>query len=435
MLGAPRIIAFDDNPPDLKALLQGIHAAGGTCRGYNFSADPDLMTVTEAPYVRIMFFDLNMISSSAASDFSQHFSTIVNLLERVNPIGPYLLVVWTRYPEQVDGLNSYLNDRALLCAKPFMVARLEKEMFIDENRRIRDLPTFAAKIKSFINESPALAALVDWEEKVFAAAAKTLSNIIMFGRLDKSAETQQQDVSRVLTKMAQDAVGSENVATHPSRAVCDALLPVLADHVSSSNSDVRDDPLWQEAIRNPDEQPSISEEEAAALNGAIHIANDIGEDRGAERGSVMAMRCALVDRDFESIFGIEESEAAAKQFLCKDFDNNNETFRWVLVQVQAACDYAQGQPGPLPFYLGLDMPVTARNKSRKMPAALWVSPPFKTNADIRLLSVNIRFHLSLTTAQARNIEPHFRLREQILGELINHAQGNATRPGIISFGS
>ena len=106
--------------------------------------------------------------------------------------------------------------------------------------------------------------------------------------------------------------------------------------------------------------------------------------------------------------------------------------RWVLVQTQAACDYAQAQPGPLPFHLGLCLPASEARRGMP-PAALWRSPCFDLDGKPHFLHVNARFQMSLPSAEVAEAQPLFRLREQLLNDLIYRLHSHGARPGIISF--
>ena len=120
---------------------------------------------------------------------------------------------------------------------------------------------------------------------------------------------------------------------------------------------------------------------------------------------------------FKRTFGLMQEATANKQFGAKGFEADDGRFRWVLVQSQAACDYAQMRQGPLPFHLGLCL--TASNaRSSGHPAALWTSPCFEFDSDARFLHVNASFQVSLSPTVKVVEKPLFRLREQLLNELI-----------------
>ena len=306
----------------------------------------------------------------------------------------------------------------------------QKRKYIDAEGVVKDTGKFEQAITQLKGGTPVLAALSDWEETVFSAAAETLSSVAMLGSKSKKSTEQKQDIPRLVDKMAIEAVGKDNVALNRFRAVNEAFLPILFDHVSDSQ--VQDSGPWEKGFSQIDGDPTLTGSEAARLNWAFHIAQDIGVDGGTERGAVVPFDFASPDKGFKETFGIDRGQAAEKQFRCKNFDKSSPKFRWVLVQVQAACDYAQKQPGPLPFYLGLEFKAEDEHPN-KPPAAVWTSPPFEINNEVRLLRVNCRFQMSLTIDEVKTTQPIYRLRDQLLAALLHHAHTYGVRPGVIAF--
>lgn len=432
MLGSPRIVAFDNEKKDLDALVQGINRAGATCLGFQYTGKVDDMGVGPCPYVRVVFFDLNILDAAASADFSQNYSIIGDLLGRLEPKGPYLLVLWTHYEDKDKELQEFLNERLDGVTKPFSVAALAKERYLDDDAKITNIDDLVTGIRCITQDSPALLALLDWEDRVFLAASEALSSTTMLGETSKSSEEQQRDIPRLMTAMSVAAAGHPNVRSNPLRAMSDALMPVLSDHVLSMPLDNLTAKAWKNALDLS--YSSISENESAQLNTAIHIAKDIGKLRGGERGAVIPLCTTLrnLNLEFKEQFGIDEFKAALYQFQCEDLKEANA--RWVLVQSQAACDYAQRQPGPLPFCLGLDMSRSVFDSS-SAPAALWRSPGFQMEGELRELRVNFRFHMSLAVQKAKGVEPIYRLREQVLGDLGHALHTYGSRPGMISLRS
>ena len=432
MLGITRIVAVDDSRADLDALITGLNHAGAACLGVQYTGDLDAMGLVACPHARMVFMDVNLPGGPSSSSPEQWFAIIGALLTRIKPAGPYLLVVWTRLSEQAAELQGFLDERLSDTAKPFAILPLPKELYIDENGGVTDLPGLIQAIRDFTETVPTLAALSDWEEKVSSAAAETLTSVMTLGTPGKKSEEQQNDVARIMVAMAVEAVGQQNVGANPFRAVNEALLPVLADHVASTQIGGISENVWQQVISSSGTTNSINAPEAALLNRVFHIAEDTGTDRGAERGAVIPLPCGMSGDQFEVTFGIPENDAAERLFRCQNFQAGSEHCRWVLVQAQAACDYAQRRPGPLPFYLGMDVAENSISSNRA-PQALWRSPAFDLVGSVRQLQVNTRVQIPLSGEVARSHEPMYRLREQLLAELLHHAQTNNARPGIVSF--
>ena len=430
MLGITRIIAFDDKQEDLDALVGALNGAGAACIGFRYTGQLDQMNIRPCPYVRVVFMDVNLLGGTATDDYTSHFSNIGELLRRVAPKGPYLLVLWTRLDHLHKMLRDFLDQRLEDTPRPFDVIPLPKEKYIDASGVVRDSGKLEGAIAQLKGHRPVLAALFDWEETACSAAGDTLSSVAMLGNQSKTSTEQKRDMPRLVDKMAIEAVGSKNVASNRFRAVNEAFLPILSDHVSASQ--VQDSSPWKEGFSQTDGDPTISGPEAARLNWVFHIAQDIGADGGAERGAVVPLHLALPERGFKETFGIEQDQAADEQFRCKNFEESSQNSTWILVQVQAACDYAQKQPGPLPFYLGLEFRAEDK-QSGNPPAAVWTSPPFEINNEARLLRVNCRFQVSLTVDQVKTIHPVYRLREPLLADLLHRAHTYGVRPGFIRF--
>lgn len=430
MLGITRVVAIDDDKKDLDALVNGLGSAGAACLGVHYTADPDKMGIVACPHVRVILTDLNLLGLPSPPE-EQMFGIIASLLDGLKPEGPYLLALWTRLTSHSDNLRTFLDGRSYGAAKPFAIVPLDKNKYIQGSSV--NLNGLVQRFKSFVDDYPALAALNDWEEQVCAGASKTISSIATLGDPFKRGADQQNDTSRLVSAMAKEAVGVANLLTTPhGRAVNEALLPILNDRITASL--VRDrasSEIWSKAVEQVQGQ-HICKREAAQLNRAIHIDSEAGGDRGAERGSVIPLKKVFSEVDFVAMFGQDGEQTATKQFHCKNFATGDAGFTWVLIQAQAACDYAQQQPGPLPFYLGMETKQENINPGRP-PGAVWTSPSFTVCDEIRLLRVNTRFHLSLIRQKAQQVQPIYRLREQLLGDLIYHAHTYGARPGHISF--
>ena len=429
-LPAPRIIAIDDERNHLEGLTQGLNRYGAACLPVHFAGEP--AAVPPCPYVRVIFADLHL-SGGPPGNHVQDFSTIGGLIEdTIKPTGPYLIVLWTMYPDQANDLHRFLRERLRDVAKPFAVRALNKNDHLDPQGDVRSPEGLVVAIGQIIAEQPQIGALLNWEECVLSAAADAISSIVELAETARDDRRLSEEVGRLFAKLAVAAVGKEHIEENRFRAVNEALLPILADRIASLRPQKAERKLWQAAFRKSDIRRGLSLEEAAKLNSLVHIAPSRDARSWAERGAVIALPARAFGNKFKRTFGIAQETAADKSFACRDFTENDNRFRWVLVQSQAACDYAQMRPGPLPFHLGLCFPASSAQRNKKSPAALWTSPCFEFG-NPTLLHVNAGFQMSLS-ATVRGIgKPLFRLREQLLSDLIYQLHGYGARPGIISF--
>lgn len=425
---APRIIAIDDEQEDLDGLAKGLNQMGLACLSFHFTGDTE--GIRSCPHVRVIFADLHLNEGSAGSDNTQHFSLIGGLIQdTIKPSGPYILILWTKYSDKADSLHRFLGERLETTPRPLAVKAIDKMHHLEPNGNVRSTEKLVAEITSLLDKEPQIAAMLDWEEKVLNATASTVSSIFNLAE----EQNRGDDVGRLLARLALEAVGENHVEPDRFHAVNEALLPILTDRIAAMRSKDDSEKIWKSAFNSSDTESALSLEKAAKLNRLIHIASPMDAEDGTQRGAVIALPGKLSGNAFEREFSLKQEEAASKQFLCKNFAEENEKFRWVLVQCQAVCDYAQNQPGPLPYYLGLELPQASVSKSGKPPAALWTSPPFESEGATRLLHVSARFQVSLLAADMKKAEPLYRLREQLLNDLIYQIHGYGARPGMLSF--
>ena len=431
MLPTPRIIAIDDDEKHLDGITKGLNQYGAACLPIHFTGDTDDIKSYPHPHVRVIFADLHLTVGSMGNDHAQHFSLIVSLIEgTIQPSGPYILILWTRYAEEAARLQQFLEERLQDIPKPLSVTAIDKTPYLN-NGDLKNPDKLVEEIEKSFQHQPQIAAILNWEKQVSDAAADTVSSIFSLATTAPGDQDRGKEVGRLLARLAVEAVGKEHVEQDRFHAVNEALLPILADRVAAMRSPDINNEIWQEAFGSSDANNALSLEEAARLNSQVHIAL-AKENQGAERGAVIELPDEL-SSEFEQTFGLTQEVAAEKQFHCKDFTQGPNECRWVLVQCQAVCDYAQTQPGPLPYYLGLELPPEREARNRKPPEALWISPHFYRSGAVRHLHVNSRFPISLLHSKAEEAQAIYRLREQLTSALIFHIHSHGARPGMLSF--
>ena len=427
-LPSPRVIAIDDEQKHLEGLTHGLNRYGAACLPVLFDGHA---AMAPCPHVRVIFADLHL-SGGPPGDHNRDFALIGGLLEgTIRPAGPYFIVLWTQYPEQAVALQDFLVERLQDVAKPFTVESLDKIDHLDPDGNVTNPETLVEAIEQIVAGQPKIGALLNWEERVLGAAADTVSSISdMAEKAAEDADSSEQ-VGRLLRNLAIASVGKDHVDEDRFRAVNEALLPILADRIASMRSRETDDRLWRVAIGDVNAGPGLTNVEVAKLNRLLHIACPTEVSAWSERGSVIPLPNRASGDNFRRTFGLEQDVAACKSFGCRNFDGNDARFRWVLVQSQAACDYAQVRPGPLSFHLGLCLP--AGNVRRgSLPAALWTSPCFEFHGEA-FLHVNASFQMHFPRTARRMDTPLFRLREPLLNELIHQLHKHGARPGIVSL--
>ena len=431
MLPAPRVIVIDDDTNHLEGLTRGLSRYGAACLSIHFIGE--MASVPSCPHARVIFADLHL-GGGYSTNHTQNFSMIGGLLEnRIKPSGPYLIVLWTMYPEQADKLLTFLGERLQNTPKPFTVQALDKNKYLDPQGVVRNPELLVEAIHESVVRQPRIGALFNWEERVLGAAANTVSSIMTLADLAAEGGDPGREVGRLLASLAVATVGEEHADEDRFRAVNEGLLPILDDQIASMRSREKDNVFWQALPDGIDAKKGLSRDEAARFNRLLHIAPPNSDSDGSGRGAVIDLPKEFSGEAFARTFDFSPEEARVKEFLGKQLEEDVVSFRWVLVQTQAACDYAQTRAGPLPFHLGIFVLASAVRKNRRPPAALWCSPCFEHNDQIHFLHVNARFQVSLPSGKAKQAPPLFRLREQLLNDLIYQIHGYGARPGIISF--
>lgn len=430
MLPPPRIIVIDDNKKHLSGLAEALNEHGTSCLQILFTAD--LTNIRRCPHVRVIFADLHLNDSGVGVSHATHFSTIGAILENnICPSGPYVLVLWTKYADQASKLGEFIRERLQGVQKPYAVLALDKTHYIDSKDAIHDISTLVAAIDGLFSDQPCMGALINWEERALGAAAETIAAIHGLAGNKPDADP-EIELRRVLRCLAAEGVGVKNVNADRFRAVNEALLPILADRIAFLRSRGGDEAVWEKALPATASSDGLTADEAGRLNGFMHIAEGTGGISGGERGAVILLPTRLAREGFEGAFALSPALAAKEEFNSGDFVDGSDQHRWMLIQAQAACDFAQKQAGPLPFFLALEVSPDAR-KAGKARGALWESPPFTLGNMLRKLNVNMRFQVSITEEDIKNERVVYRLRDQLLNDLIVRAHCYGVRPGTITF--
>lgn len=430
MLPSPRIIAIDDEPDHLRGLADGLNKQGSACLQIHFTGDDS--AIRACPYVRVIFADLHLSDGGAGQGHERDFGVIGGLIEgKIAPTGPYLVVLWTRFPDQAAALKTFLDERLEAVPRPFAVVPLDKTKHLAPDGKVIDIDKLVAAIAEVVRSEPHIAALLNWEDRTLGAASDTVSAILEISLAPPGAEDSSQRLRRLVYHLAAAGVGKQHVFEDRFQAVNEALFPILVDRIAALKKIPDQDAIWSAAILEGDAALELTGLEAAKLNRMSHIADGTGIT-GSARGAVIALPASMSGEKFAATFGMSPDEAADKQFGCNNFVEGDERFKWALIQVQAACDFAQRQPGPLPFMLALEMPKDSA-KSKGLPQAIWSSPAIAFGDTIRVLHGNSRFQVNMPDAAASGLRCLYRIRAELLNALVYHLHGYGARPGHILF--
>jgi hypothetical protein len=382
------------------------------------------------------------LRGTLSSDNKPHFALIASILEdNIGPDGgPFVLVIWTEHEQLRADLTAFLDDRldqAKPYARPLAVLCLEKEKYIaPETGTVQHPEALRDAVLNAITERPQLAALLSWETEVIKATGETLAALL--GVIDTGRRTTDQypaALNALLSLLAIASVGKTNVPSDRRGAVTAALAPLLLDQIYNQDTSAASGELWDRAV-SLDQQDSLDHLgplEAGKLNRMLHIALP-GHERLREFdwGAVVQLPDEwMPDAELESHFGSGLARILGGDFKIERNDRARCQLR--LVRVGAACDYAQGRGGPIPYLLGVEVPLDVRRDEEHLQMAEWRSPVLVIDGPAFRLTVNCRYLVTIPQAQTEGWTVVYRLREQLLMDLIDYAGGYVTRPGIFEL--
>jgi hypothetical protein len=446
MFAAPRFLAVDDKPEHLNAILDTFQRLGSPCMGLQFDAAEPLEKEAFRG-VRALFLDLHLIGGAKTSDEKQHFANIASILEaNISEMGgPFILILWTEHAHLAGALADYLDnslDANLPWCRPLAVLPLAKERFINvDDGTAKAADELRKAVEDALGTNPQLAALIGWETDVLVAAGETLSSLTaLVPAQDRVSARFPDALDAVLSRLAVEAVGKKHVGTDPRAAITAALAPILADRIVNQDLPQSVQDLWAKAVtRHGDKKlPNAAPAEAGGINRMLHVAIGAGETvQATDWGAVSEMPAAFwTDQAMTDLVGVDRDHLLRAEF-CIHRDHHAQC-RPRLVRVGATCDYAQGRPGPIPFLIGVEIPVgvprlTGADGTFRAPAAEWSSPVFLLPGTTEpfTLHVNSRFEITRPAAACGGWTAAYRLREQLLMHLIAHTSAYVGRPGIV----
>lgn len=444
IFSAPRFVVVDDKEQHLLAITQAFQRLGSPCMGIRYNPEEEL---DRAHFrgVRCLFLDLHLVDGQAGTDHRRHYALIASILEDSihQSGGPFILVVWTEHAHLSNELRDYLDaniDGNKPHARPLAILSLAKEKFINTGDGVVNEPEELRKaVREAILSNSQLAALLDWETDVLAAAGDTLASLLNLVPTDqRTSAAFAGALDTLLSRLARETVGRPHVELNHRAAIASALAPILSDRILNQTTTPETHELWKKAITRHDDETlaNASPNEAGFINRMLHLSMPNGSEivRPTDWGSVVDLPEGMwsSDEQLRSIFDAGCEELLKDEFKIKQDDHTKCVPR--LVRVGAACDYAQKRRGPLSFLLALELP-SGLKRSSTAGASEWKSPVFMRNGSQEpfQLHVNVRFTWSLPASACEGWSVQYRLREQLMMLLVTHANAYSSRPGVVQL--
>ena len=434
MFPGAKIVAVDDDAEHLNAIVVALRSLGLACLSYHY---PDERPGADTSFggIRLLILDINLIGGNSPGNDSATLGPTTSLTARIisKQNGPYALITWST-TDLHEALIERLREMRLPEEQmPFFSSSLSKAEFLDNPESLKEA------IRALLTNNARFGALLDWERRVSRAAERVLCSLgeisEQFPGVDRADK-----MDWTLSNLAVNAFGQANVADHRFESANEALLPILGDAISTELFSREDEDIWSRAVTKHGEKAPLTSETVSKLNTNVNleISTDVKSHR---RGAILDLPPAwLDDEEFERKFGAKPNQLRGG-FLKLDLPR---TPRWVLIQVQAECDFSQGHVGTIPYVLAAVVPTNSTRKRKDgvdldVPSNVWKSPPFQksesiceTDFGLEILT-GVLYPMTRRTLDEVGFKVMGRLKDQIVTAIAYHGNTHNSRPGFISF--
>lgn len=354
-----RIIVVDNEQKDLDKIAHEFNVKGIGCRTILY----DGFTFPEKPYtdVRLAFFDVNL--GQVSSD-QEKYAVLEHAMKAYisEENGPFILIFWTNNSAWKDGFVKYVNrdkDNELRNKiKPYHISIIDKTS-ISPNNTLESI--LEKQLGNQIVE-PCL----NFDELLRIASDKAINKLLsIVPNGEDWGETSifEENLKKILTKIAISSWGENNAKDNPDRAINEALIPIVSHSIPREEiwSNFLDKNLFDEKNLNNDSLFK-SNNILLSLNNYFHI--EEGEDINKEsRGVVIKLKS---DKSFKDSFNIDFNTWKTDEFGNSPKIQNAFP---IAVEISAACDYSQQKKRYLKYLMGigndqpLNIPSTKKNIS------------------------------------------------------------------------
>ena len=420
-----RIIAIDNNPDHLSILTKNFHDNGIGCLPilYNQLSPPQ----TPFTNVRLAFFDINLRDTTNNSEIFNDLSNALNdYIDKEN--GPFALIFWTQNHAIVEDLINYINQRRSETPQPYLVKCIDKDKFLNESLEIE---------LGQILSSPTLKLLLDFEENAQESASSVINSI--YNLIPKSQNWGdfslfETNFDLIFSKIAISALGYHHAKENPDKAIYEALSPIIANKLISSNFGTE----WNSILNSlssskQNNQPSYPRDfNISKLNSIFHIDESIPSSK-INRGVVVNVDSN--DPFFKANFDIQYTEWFARLLLGLNKSIRNES-RLIAVEISASCDFSQKKPRTYKLMLGvLVKEVNAGSiESSKIPQNLLsLDSVFNISGENMNVFFNLNYVFSVNESDNLLGNSLFTFKKEIMDMIGNRYANHVSRIGITSF--
>jgi len=438
MFSKPRYIVIDNEKDQLVPLVTALQSMGVGCVGYLYDPAAELPDGC-LDGVRILFIDLHLTTETGTPNSANALLTAL-LEDYIKPSnGPYLLVLWTKHPDETEAFREYVEANIDPKFCPLEILGLAKNTFLVPDSA-EDKPDLRLEIERIVKMNPQLNALINWEHAVLAAAGNTLAEInSLIPSEVRSIDERCQQFDAVLSVLAREAAGHDAV-NDIRAAINGALAPLISDRVTNLTAGESTKEIWNSAVTKvSDHSVQLSSSDRSKLNSLVHIAMPSTETIAPHDWG--AMICPpndfFEDDNLEAQFEYNKDTLLSNIFGIKDNKIKRKTLengRFCFLRIGAVCDARQKRKGPVPLALTLIVPNKGFVNSKTLPAGQYEIEGLqllgKAEPQKAIIS---RLEIHLIRDHLKDWEVLFRLRDQIMLEVNSYRANHLARPGKLSF--
>ncbi|MFN4202417.1 MAG: hypothetical protein ACK4GM_05125 [Tabrizicola sp.] len=457
-----RFVVVDDKDEHLAGIKNALDQLRLDCHTKLYDVE-NVAAWSKLPGTRILFMDKNLrpgvTMGGGVQDSFAAIAEVIQLL--INPeSGPYGLVLWAEEP-QLEALKAFLYERLAVVDPrllPVFFAELKKGNYIQvANGEVIDAERLRTDVVAALGQSPQMKALFSWESDVMAASDAVLRSMVDLVPPNKRASDSFGDeLGKALYRLSQAGAGINRAMENPRESINRVLVPILADRITEHDPEATGHADWTAALVDPNEQSTLALQ--AAVNTAIHLSVVRSADpgsrpiRSADLGAVSEYPYDQSDEGLRKTLGLARKQLFGDLFKAEENEWADCQLR--LVQIGAACDFAQPKPGPLTFLVGIEWRFAnadgskndakpslwngnSKKTGRSKPGtgSEWHSPvlEFPGAGNPGRLSVFRNLAVTVPPAAIEDWTVVYRLREELISELTQEYGRYISRPGIVTL--
>lgn len=434
-LRGARVLLIDDTLEEAIPVIKACSKRGIPVAYFDGNIS-DLPVETEKlTGVRLAILDMDLGGVGDTDD--NKISTLVAMLQGILTAdnGPYTIVAWTKHVDLVDLLQDKLftlyqaADNQDKVPLPVICIRLEKKDFKTKADTF-DVEKLSSSIEKELGKSIPLSVMQAWEERCARAASgvtNSLSEMVapQGDTLGHWRESWIKNYFNVLTSLAKEEVGDDNLNAETFlKSLFGALNPLHVDFLEKNQLPLPDLPDGLFPLPKPSKKDSNPL--AGKINTRLHISFENVDQFSPGNIYKLADHPKMVPVTPKSIFD---------DLIQPDLKDKDDVFNKVtpiLLEVSAACDYAQAKIKLTRFIAGMIIPIEETNKFKKPDGFLLQLALFWIDKKDCLVLLSSQHAVSLDLQLAKEQMHAFaRLRGQSLTYVQFWMAQQLSRPGIM----